>query len=31
VKVKGKFVNLERAPEPDDIIWKNEGISRMDI
>lgn len=23
VKVKGKHVNVERAPEPDDIFWVN--------
>jgi len=25
--VKGQFVSIERAPEPDDINWANCGIS----
>jgi hypothetical protein len=31
VKVKGQFVNSVRAPEPDDIIWENEGLSMTEL
>jgi len=26
--MEGKQINVRRAPEPDDIIWENCGVSR---
>eukprot|EP00828_Plagiopyla_frontata_P046606 TRINITY_DN8335_c0_g1_i5.p2 TRINITY_DN8335_c0_g1~~TRINITY_DN8335_c0_g1_i5.p2 ORF type:complete len:162 (-),score=18.72 TRINITY_DN8335_c0_g1_i5:64-549(-) len=26
---KDKFINIERAPEPSDILWQNQGIDSM--
>lgn len=27
--LKGKFISIDRAPEPTDVVWENLGYSRM--